>query len=137
MGVLRHYEVMSTSDMTNHMWSGFNMLANQRAEPDPADIREKASSATSRMPRLQREDQQKANNAARTSLAGRGLAFNEVETAAFRVQLSGLYAAWKKTLGTNAWSLLEAETGPSRLAFANHRILFVPHDLPDPQRKLW
>jgi tripartite ATP-independent transporter DctP family solute receptor len=113
MEFFKHYEVMKYISMTNHMWSGFNMLANQ-AEWNriPMDIRAGIDRNVARAVRLQREDQQKANNAARTSLAGHGVAFNEVETAAFRAQLSGLYAAWKKTLGTNAWSLLEAETGP-------------------------
>ena len=48
---------------------------------------------------------------ARTSLAGHGLAFNDVDQAAFRAKMAGVYADWKKTLGTKAWSLLEAETG--------------------------
>jgi tripartite ATP-independent transporter DctP family solute receptor len=113
MESFKHYEVMKYISMTNHMWSGFNMLANQATwNRIPADIRASIERNVARAVRLQREDQQKANNAARTSLAGHGLAFNEVETAAFRAQLSGLYAAWKKTLGTNAWSLLESETGP-------------------------
>ena len=113
MESFKHYEVMKYISITNHMWSGFNMLANQGTwNGIPADIRESIERNVARVVRLQREDQQKANNMARTSLGGHGLAFNEVETAAFRAQLSGLYAAWKKTLGTNAWSLLEAETGP-------------------------
>lgn len=113
MEFFKHYEVMKYISMTNHMWSGFNMLANQGTwNGIPADIRASIERNVARVVRLQREDQQKANTTARASLAGHGLAVNEVETAAFRAQLSGLYAAWKKTLGTNAWSLLEAETGP-------------------------
>jgi hypothetical protein len=34
-----------------------------------------------------------------------------VAPAAFQKQLAGVYASWKKTLGTKCWSLLEAETG--------------------------
>jgi tripartite ATP-independent transporter DctP family solute receptor len=113
MESFKHYEVMKYISMTNHMWSGFNMLANQAAwNRIPVDIRASIERNVARAVRLQREDQQKANDAARTSLAGHGLAFNEVETAAFRALLSSLYAAWKNTLGTTAWSLLEAETGP-------------------------
>jgi len=112
MDFFKHYEVMKYISMTNHMWSGFNMLANQAAwNKIPADIRASIERNLARAVRLQREDQQKANAAARTSLAGHGQAFNEVDTAPFRAKLSGVYADWKKTLGAKAWSLLEAETG--------------------------
>jgi tripartite ATP-independent transporter DctP family solute receptor len=112
MDFFKHYEVMKYISMTNHMWSGFNMLANQAAwNRIPADIRASIERNLTRAVRLQREDQQKANAAARTSLAGHGLAFNEVDTAPFRAKLSGVYADWKKTLGSRVWSLLEAETG--------------------------
>ena len=112
MDFFKHYEVMKYISMTNHMWSGFNMLANQAVwNKIPADIRASIERNLTRAVRLQRDDQQKANAAARTSLAGHGLAFNEVDTAPFRAKLSGVYADWKKTLGAKAWSLLEAETG--------------------------
>ena len=112
MDFFKHYEVMKYVSMTNHMWSGFNMLANQKVwNSIPADIRASIERNVTRAVRLQREDQQKANAAARTSLAGHGQTFNEVDTAPFRAKLSGVYASWKKTLGTKAWSLLESETG--------------------------
>ncbi|MGH6621376.1 MAG: TRAP transporter substrate-binding protein, partial [Alphaproteobacteria bacterium] len=89
MDFFKHYEVMKYVSMTNHMWSGFNMLANQAAwNRIPADIRASIERHVASAVRLQREDQQKANEAARASLAGHGLAFNDVDTAAFRVRLS-------------------------------------------------
>jgi tripartite ATP-independent transporter DctP family solute receptor len=112
MDFFKHYEVMKHISMTNHMWSGFNMLANQAAwNRLPADIRASVERNLARAVRLQREEQQKANDAARASLAGHGLAFNDVDTAPFRASLGGVYASWKKALGARAWSLLEAETG--------------------------
>jgi TRAP-type C4-dicarboxylate transport system substrate-binding protein len=103
---------MKYCSMTNHMWSGFNMLANKAAwDRLPADIHASVERNLTRAVRLQREEQQKANAAARTSLASHGLAFNDVDQAAFRAKMTGLYANWKKMLGTKAWSLLEAETG--------------------------
>jgi tripartite ATP-independent transporter DctP family solute receptor len=112
MDLFKHYEVMKYVSMTNHMWSGFNMLANQEAwNRIPADIRTVIERQVARAVRLQRQDQQAANDASRKTLAGHGLAFNDVDTAPFRAQLSGVYASWKKTLGTRCWSLLEAETG--------------------------
>ena len=112
MDFFRHYEVMKYCSMTNHMWSGFNMLANKEAwDRLPADIHASIERNLTRAVRLQREEQQKANAAARTSLASHGIAFNEVDQAAFRAKMTGLYASWKKMLGAKAWSLLEAETG--------------------------
>jgi tripartite ATP-independent transporter DctP family solute receptor len=112
MNLFKHYEVMKYVSMTNHMWSGFNMLANQAAwNTIPADIRASIERHVAGAVRLQREDQQKANAAARASLTGHGLAFNDADQATFRAKMAGVYADWKKILGTKAWSLLEAETG--------------------------
>ena len=112
MELFKHYEVMKYASMTNHMWSGFNMLANQTAwNKIPADVRDAIERQLPRAVRLQRQDQQVANDTARKTMAGHGLAFNDVDTAPFRAQLSGVYASWKKTLGAKCWSLLEAETG--------------------------
>jgi tripartite ATP-independent transporter DctP family solute receptor len=112
MHLFRHYEVMKFISMTSHMWSGFNMLANQAAWTKfPEDIRAAIERNVTRSVRLQRQDQQAENTAARAALAARGLAFNDVDAAPFRARLSGVYESWKKTLGTKCWSLLEAETG--------------------------
>lgn len=112
MYLFRHYEVTKYVSMTNHMWSGFNLLANQAAwRRIPDDIRAVIERHATSAVRRQRQDQQAANTAARSELARRGLLFNEVDTAAFRARLSGVYASWKKALGTKCWSLLEAETG--------------------------
>jgi tripartite ATP-independent transporter DctP family solute receptor len=112
MDLFKHYEVMKYVSMTNHMWSGFNLLANQKVWTAlPADIRAVVERQVTRAVRLQRQDQQVANDTSRKTLAAHGLAFNDVDTAPFRAQLSGVYASWKKTLGAKCWSLLEAETG--------------------------
>jgi tripartite ATP-independent transporter DctP family solute receptor len=112
MNLFRHYEVMKFISLTSHMWSGFNMLANQAAwRRLPADIRTAIERRLPQAVRLQRQDQEAENTSARTAIAGHGLAFNEVDTAPFRARLSGVYASWKKALGTTCWSLLEAETG--------------------------
>ena len=41
----------------------------------------------------------------------RRLAVNEANSATFRPKLSGVYAAWKKNLGSKCWSLLESASG--------------------------
>jgi tripartite ATP-independent transporter DctP family solute receptor len=111
MNLFRHYEVMKYVSLTSHMWSGFNMLANQAAwRRLPEDIRTVIERRLPQAVHLQRQDQEAENVSARTAMASR-LAFNEVDTAPFRARLSGVYASWKKALGTKCWSLLEAETG--------------------------
>lgn len=112
MHSFRHYEVMQYVSMTNHMWSGFNLIANQAAwRRLPRDVQTLIDTHAARAVRLQREDQERANGEARTALAARGLAFNEVDDAPFRATLAGVYTAWKQILGAKCWSLLEAEVG--------------------------
>jgi len=112
MHSFRHYEVMKYVSMTNHMWSGFNLIANQAAwNRLPADLQATVERHAARAVREQRQDQERANRDARGALAGLGLAFNDVEEAPFRARLSGLYATWKQILGAKCWSLLEAEVG--------------------------
>src|SRR6185503_14694018 len=66
MYLFKHYEVMKYVSMTNHMWSGFNMLANRSAWMRlPADLQGIIERNVTRAVRLQRQDQQKANMEAR------------------------------------------------------------------------
>jgi TRAP-type transport system periplasmic protein len=106
------YEVVKFVSMTNHMWSGFNQLAHlptwQRV---PAELRTTIDRNVTTFVRLQRQDQERMNSTLRAAQSRRGLAFNDVDPAAFRRQLSGVYAKWKGALGTKCWSLLEASAG--------------------------
>ena len=54
---------------------------------------------------------QKAYVRLREDFVRRGLVFNEVDQAAFRAKLPGVYAVWKEKLGSKCWSLVEAEVG--------------------------
>jgi TRAP-type C4-dicarboxylate transport system substrate-binding protein len=105
------YEVVRYVSMTNHMWSGFNLLAHlptwQRL---PDSVRTAIDRNVTRYVRAQRDDQQTLNAALRTGLAGRGLAFNDAAEPLFRNRLSTVYATLKERLGTRCWSLLEAAT---------------------------
>lgn len=106
------YEVVKYVSMTNHMWSGFNLLAHLPTwNRLPADIRVVIGRHVTRSVPLQRADQERANARLRAELGARGLAFNDVDPAPFRRQLSGFYATWKDRLGARCWSLLEAEVG--------------------------
>ena len=106
------YEVVKYVSMTNHMWSGFNLMAHLRTwQKLPADIQGVIDRNVTKYVRLQRQDQEKMNNDMRGGLARRGLVFNEVDPAPFRAQLAGFYSTWKEKLGTKTWSLLEASSG--------------------------
>ncbi|MEQ1909294.1 MAG: TRAP transporter substrate-binding protein [Vicinamibacterales bacterium] len=106
------YEVVTYVSMTNHMWSGFNLLAHLPTwQRIPADIQGVIDRNVTKYVRLQRQDQDAANSRLRAELARRGLVFNEVDTAPFRRALSSFYGTWKEKLGTKCWSLLEASSG--------------------------
>ena len=105
------YEVVKYVSMTNHMWSGFNLLAHLPTwQGLPGDITAVIERNVMKYVRLQRRDQGQMNARLRTDLARRGLLFNDVAPGPFRNKLSGMYATWKERLGTKGWSLLEAAT---------------------------
>src|SRR5262245_32058295 len=106
------YELLKYVSMTNHMWSGFNLMAHlptwQRLPDNIKTVIERNVVAHVRQ---QRADQDALNARLRQDLAGRGLKFNEVDQAAFRARLGEVYSTWRQRLGTRCWSLLEAEVG--------------------------
>jgi tripartite ATP-independent transporter DctP family solute receptor len=106
------YEVVKYVSMTNHMWSGFNLLAHLPTWTRlPGDITAAIERNVAKYVRLQRRDQELMNTRLRTELTRRGLLFNDVAPGAFRNKLSGVYGTWRERLGTRCWSLLEATTG--------------------------
>ena len=109
----RLYELVKYVSMTNHMWSGFNLMAHLATwQKLPAGIRDVIERNVVAHVRRQRLDQNVLNASLRQDLAQRGLTFNEVEQAAFRARLAGVYSAWRERLGVRCWSMLEAEVGP-------------------------
>src|SRR5262249_52582199 len=101
-------EVVKYVSMTNHMWSGFNLLAHLPTwKRLPGDVTAAIERAAATFVRLQRRDQDQLNQAARVTLARRGLVFNDVDTAPFRAQLAGVYKVWKERLGSRCWQLLQ------------------------------
>ncbi len=101
--------------MTNHMWSGFNLMAHLPTWAKlPDDIKAAIERNVTIAVRRQRIAQGARNAALRERYAGQGIAFNEVDPVPFRARLSGVYARWRDRLGAKCWSLLEAEVGPLR-----------------------
>ncbi len=102
------YEVVKYVAMTDHMWSGFNLLANLAAwQRLPYEIKGIVDRNVRKYVRLQRRDQIAANTRLRTDLAARGLEFNRPDRAPFKKRLSGVYATWRRKLGSRCWNLLQ------------------------------
>jgi len=106
------YELVKYVSLTNHMWSGFNAMANLATWKSlPDDIQGTIERNFAKYVRAQREDQEALNTALRQDFVKRGLVFNDVDQAAFRARLPAVYATWKERLGTKCWTLVEAEVG--------------------------
>src|SRR6266513_4649484 len=102
------YEVVKYVAMTDHMWSGFNLLAHRPTwQRIPADLQAVIDRNVTRHVKLQRQDQSAANTRLRTELAARGLEFNTPDPGPFKKQLADVYSTWKEKLGTRCWKLLE------------------------------
>jgi len=106
------YEVVKYVAMTDHMWSGFNLLAHLPTwQKLPPDVQAVVDRNVAKHVRLQRQDQIAANARLRAELAKRGLQFNTPDAAPFKKQLAGVYTAWQEKLGAKCWKLLEESTG--------------------------
>lgn len=106
------YDLIKYVSMTNHMWSGFNLMANLPLwQKLPEDIRSVIEFNATKAVRQQRIEQGELNASLRGTFEQRGLKFNDVDQAAFRAKLPGVYATWKEKLGTKCWALIEREVG--------------------------
>jgi tripartite ATP-independent transporter DctP family solute receptor len=110
--LLKLYEVQKYVSVTNHTWSGFNLITNVKLwQRLPASAQEAIERNVAKFARLQRADNDALNTEARGRLAQRGMTFNEAETSSFRAKLKPFYARWRETLGQRCWTLLEAHVG--------------------------
>lgn len=106
------YEVVKHVAMTDHMWSGFNLLAHGPTwQRIPADLQAVIDRNVTKHVMLQRQDQLAANARLRGELAARGLEFTTPDPAPFKKQLADVYATWKGKLGSRCWKLLQDGTG--------------------------
>jgi TRAP-type C4-dicarboxylate transport system substrate-binding protein len=106
------YEFQKYASVTEHSWSGYNLLASQKVwQGLPADVQRAIETNTKKFVALQRADNDTLNASLRADLAKRGMIFNEVDKASFRPTLAAFYPKWKQHIGTRAWDLLEAQVG--------------------------
>jgi len=106
------YEFQKYASVTEHSWSGYNLLASQKVwQGLPADVQRVIETNTKKYVALQRADNEALNTSLRADLAKRGMIFNEVDKASFHPVLAAFYPKWKAHIGTRAWDLLEAHVG--------------------------
>ena len=111
--VNRLYEVTRYVAVTNHMWSGFNLVANLRFWNSlPDDIRQVVLRNVRKYVAAQRAYTDDLNRQLGQRLASRGLVFNDADVASFRAKLGGgFYQRWRNEFGERAWALLEQQVG--------------------------
>jgi TRAP-type transport system periplasmic protein len=98
--------------LSNHMWSGFNLMANLAAWSKlPPDVQSLIEGHVARIVRLQRADQAAFNASVQATFEQRGLVFNTLDQAPFRQRLAPVYAGWKERIGAREWALLENQVG--------------------------
>ena len=110
--LFKFYEVQKFACVTDHSWSGYNMLASSKVWKSlPADVQRVIEANTKKYVALQRADNDKLNAELRRDLERRGVKFTEADKASFRAVLPSYYPKWKQHIGTKAWDLLEASVG--------------------------
>jgi len=108
------YEVQEFCSLTNHMWDGYWLLANEGVwRGMPSRLRDTVEQEFDRSAQDERNDLAKLDPNLRGDLAMAGLKLNAVETGAFRqaLQRAGFYADWRGKYGEAAWKLLEDAAG--------------------------
>jgi tripartite ATP-independent transporter DctP family solute receptor len=106
------YEFQKYASVTEHSWSGYNLLASQKVwQGLPSDVQTIIETNTRKFVSLQRADTDALNSDLRADLVKRGMIFNDVDKASFRPALTAFYPRWKEHIGSRAWDLLEAHVG--------------------------
>jgi tripartite ATP-independent transporter DctP family solute receptor len=108
------YEVQKYCSLTNHMWDGYWLLANQRAwDRLPKELQEIATRELNAGAERERADLLKMGQDVKSALQGKGLVFNDVDPAPFRERLrqAGFYKEWRGKYGEDAWKVLEESVG--------------------------
>ena len=108
------YEVQKYVSQTSHIWDCFGLFANRRAMGRlPADVQEIVRREIGQSVMDQRADAAKLEASLNGELTGKGMAFVEVDRAAFRavLQKSTFYSDWRGKFGDAAWTALQSVSG--------------------------
>ena len=110
--LLKLYEVQKYISLTNHIWSGFNLIANLKMwQGLPSNVQRIIERNAEKYVKLQRNDTDKMNHDLPARLTQRGMIINQPDAAGFRARLGDYYARWKDTIGSKTWALLESHVG--------------------------
>jgi len=110
--LFKFYEAQKYASITDHSWSGYNLLASLKIwQSLPTDAQRVIEANTRKFVALQRADTDKLNEDLRHDLERRGMIFNTVDQASFRAVLGSYYPRWKQHIGQRAWDLLEMSVG--------------------------
>jgi tripartite ATP-independent transporter DctP family solute receptor len=111
----KSYEVQKYCALTSHMWEGFWLLGNRRTWATlPADLQEIVNHAFNDGAVRQRAVMAESGASLQSRLEEEGLTFTTPDRAPFREKLTraGFYQRWRKQFGDEAWTRLEAVSGP-------------------------
>jgi len=110
---LKLNEVTRYISVTNHMWSGFNLIANLAFwRRLPEHTRDVVLRNVKKHVARQRVHTNALNRGLKSRLAQQGMVFTRADAASFRARLAGdFYARWKKHFGATLWDMLEAGAG--------------------------
>src|SRR5262245_26765459 len=110
--LFKFYEVQKYAAVTDHSWSGYNLLASLKVwQSLPADVQQVIERNARKFVALQRADTDNLNEQLRRDLEHHGMMFNTVDQASFRAVLPSYYPRWREHVGQRAWTLLEQYTG--------------------------
>jgi tripartite ATP-independent transporter DctP family solute receptor len=110
----KFYEVQKYVSMTNHMWDGFWIVANQDTWNKILDAEKQIVKKHFRDAAVaEREDIAKLNLSLLEKLESYGMTVIEPDRGAFRSALAStsFYADWKQRYGAKAWEVLEKYSG--------------------------
>ena len=107
------YEVTRYLSTTNHIWSGFNLLANGNFWNGlPANVQGIVDRNVRKYVAAQRAYTNTLNNSLAAKLVDRGMVANVADSESFRRALgTEFYRRWRGQLGATGWRLLEDEVG--------------------------
>ena len=111
--LFKFYEVQKYASVTDHSWSGYNMLSSMKVwQSLPADVQRVIETNAKKFVALQRADTDNLNEQLRRDLEHHGMMFNTPDLPSFHAVLPSYYPRWRDHVGTRAWTLLQQYTGP-------------------------
>jgi tripartite ATP-independent transporter DctP family solute receptor len=110
--LFKFHEIQKYASVTDHSWSGYNMLASLKVwQSLPSDVQQVIEANARKFVRLQRADTDALNDQLRHDLEQHGMIFNDADLASFRAVLPSYYPRWREHIGRRTWTLLEQYAG--------------------------